>query len=97
MPPRKEIQKFIEIYNKMSESECSVDDVIKAVKGLTQKDINRICAEINNELSSINPNHISVNYDEFRRENAAISYVGLQEGIPPTAAYIVFMMGEKKR
>lgn len=97
MPPRKEIQKFIEIYNKMSESECSVDDVIKAVKGLTQKDINRICAEINNELSSINPNHISVNYDEFRKENAAISYVGLQEGIPPTAAYIVCMMGEKKR
>ena len=95
MPALKHVADFVQAFNALSFDEISTKTVVEEIQKLSKAEMRRLCKLVKDELLRRNPNHNSLNEQEFVKENAAISYIALQEGVLPTVLYLVCCMNYK--
>lgn len=88
----KNMQQFIDVFNSLSTDEVSTSRVIDEVNRISQFEMIRLCKLVKEDMLQRNPNHTSTNEEAFIQQNASISYIALQEGLLPTALYMICVM-----
>jgi hypothetical protein len=88
---------IIKALNLMSDDEVSFEEIKKKVNQVSQFDMTRLSKAVKEELQRRNPEHTSLNVDEFKKENSAISHIALQEGILPSVLYLICVMNFEKQ
>lgn len=92
MPSMDNVTKFVEVFNLLSQDKISVTTAVQMVRRVSKPEMNRLCRLVKDEIDRRNPTHGSIDEKEFLKESAAISYIGLQEGILPTVVYLICCM-----
>lgn len=88
----KEIDDFVKAFNELSMDEISTEQVKKALKQITGFEMKRLCLLVKEDIKKRNPEHKSTDAKKFIKQNASISYIGLQQGILPTVLYLICVM-----
>lgn len=83
---------IIKALNLMSDDEVSFEEIKKKINQVPQFEMTRLSKAVKEELQRRNPEHTSLNANEFKKENAAISHIALQEGILPSVLYLICVM-----
>lgn len=94
-PMPSEIDKFIDCFNLMSGCIATKEEILKEISETPQFEMNRLCRLVKEDMQQRNPEHKSTNEDEFMKSMASISYIALQEGILPSALYMIYIMNFK--
>lgn len=87
-----EIDQFVKIFNELSMDEVSVAQAEEAIKQITRDDMKRLCGLVKADIKKRSPKHEIKSEEEFKKENASISYIALQQGILPTVLYLICIM-----
>ena len=87
-----EIDQFVKIFNELSMDEVSVAQVEETIKQITRDDMKRLCGLVKADIKKRSPKHEIKSEEEFKKENASISYIALQQGILPTVLYLICIM-----
>ena len=90
-----EIDKFINCFNQMSGCVATKEEILKEISGTPQFEMNRLCQLVKKDMQQRNPEHKSTNEAEFLKSMVSISYIALQEGILPSALYMICVMNFK--
>lgn len=91
-----DIDPFIKIFNALSGSPVTKEEVLKEISQIPQFEMNRLCELVEQDISRCNPEHKSTDKAEFDRSRASISYIALQEGILPSTLYMIYTMNARK-
>lgn len=93
--PSRDFDKFIDIFNTLSDDVVTKDTIIKKVNQIPQFEMKRLCVLVKEDMNKRNPRHTSTSEKEFLQQNASISYIALQEGILPSVLYMICIMNFK--
>ena len=89
------IDQFISCFNKMSGCVATKEEIFKEISATPQFEMERLCQLVKKDMHQRNPEHKSTNEAEFLKSMASISYIALQEGILPSALYMICIMNFK--
>jgi hypothetical protein len=90
--PSQDLEKFIGIFNALSDDVVSKETIIKKVNQIPQFEMKRLCKLVKKDMQKRNPLHTTTDEKEFLQQNASISYIALQEGILPSVLYMICIM-----
>lgn len=90
--PSQDLEKFIGIFNALSDDILSEETIIKKVNRIPQFEMKRLCELVKKDMQKRNPLHTSTDEKGFLQQNASISYIALQEGILPSVLYMICIM-----
>lgn len=90
--PYEHLDKFIEIFNALSDDFASLETIIKEVNKIPQFEMKRLCQLVKIDMHKKNPFHTTTDEKEFLQQSASISYIALQEGILPSVLYMICIM-----
>lgn len=83
---------IIKALNILADDEIGFEDIKKKINQIPQFEMNRLSKIVEDGLNKVNPNHQSLNEQEFEKENALICHIALQEGIHPSVLYLICVM-----
>lgn len=89
------IDQFISCFNQMSGCVATKDEILKEISAIPQFEMERLCQLVKKDMNQRNPEHISTNEADFLKSMASISYIALQEGILPSALFLIYVMNSK--
>ena len=72
--PYEHLDKFIEIFNALSDYFVSLETIIKEVNKIPQFEMKRLCQLVKIDMHKRNPFHTTTDEKEFLQQNASISY-----------------------
>jgi hypothetical protein len=82
---------MVEICNAFSEYNATDDQVLESAGSVTEKEIERLCRLVNDNMNAKNPEHKPTNRQDFDIQRWSIDYIALQEGILPPALYLLYV------
>lgn len=89
------IDQFISCFNQMSGCVATKDEILKEISAIPQFEMERLCQLVKKDMNQRNPEHKSTNEADFLKSMASISYIALQEGILPSALFLIYVMNSK--
>lgn len=93
---KKQVEAMREAFNGLSDDDATTDDIVKCVNTIPVYEQKRLCKLVKDNLLERNPTNQSTDLDEFKKTNASVSYIALQEGILPSALYTIYVMNSER-
>ena len=93
--PSQDFEKFIDIFNALSDDVISKETIIKKVNQIPQFEMKRLCKLVREDMHKRNPLHTTTDEKGFLQQGASISYIALQEGILPSVLYMICIMNSE--
>jgi hypothetical protein len=90
--PNQDLEKFIGIFNALSDDVVSKETILKKVNQIPQFEMKRLCKLVKKDMQKRNPLNTTTDEKAFLQQSASISYIALQEGILPSVLYMICIM-----
>lgn len=89
------VVQFVELFNQLSGDKITSRMVIDNVNQTSQYEMIRLCKLVKDDILRRNPSLSSTIEKEFIQQSASISHIALQEGIFPSALFLMCVMNFK--
>lgn len=82
---------IVEICKVFSGYHATEEQVLKSAGSVTDKEIERLCKLVKDDMNAKNPEHKPTSKHDFEKQIFSINYIALQEGILPPALFLLYV------